>query len=127
MVASFNGLDLGFVFWMNTSANPKARQINAYAGANGLEVIDHGSRGGSTIASGALFGILRASLGAAEQQFRQLQINGSPFALVDTLGATWTGVILLQWEPEGRVYPAIGPGGLPLLCRKYRAEFLHVF
>jgi hypothetical protein len=126
-MASFNGVDLGLVFRMNTAANPKSRQVNTYAGANGLEIIDQGSRGGSTDAEGAIINQTPYGLAAVDQQFRALQLDGSPFALVDTLGTTWPGVILVQYKPEGRVYRVIGPFGLLYFGRKYRAEFLHVF
>jgi hypothetical protein len=121
-MASFNGLDLGLIFAMSTAANPKARQVNAYAGANGLEVLDHGSRGGSSAVEGALAGSTPAGLAAAEGTFRSLQIDGGGYVLVDTLGNSWFNVILVQFNPVGRVGIVAGGG----YARRYAMEFLHV-
>jgi hypothetical protein len=125
-MASFNGVDLGFIFFMNVAANPKAKQINAYAGANGLEVIDQGSRGGHTVVSGAIISRSAPGLAAAEQSLRALQVDGGAYALVDTLGTSWPGVILVEFQPEGRVNRIVGPFGGFFIGRRYRAEFLHV-
>lgn len=126
-MASFNGVDLGFIFEMSVAANPKGRQVNAYCGANGLEVIDQGSRGGTTAVSGAIISSSAPGLAAAEQSLRALQVNGGAYALVDTLGTTWPGVILVQYQPQGRVCRVVGPYGLYYIARRYSAEFLHVF
>jgi hypothetical protein len=125
-MASFNGVDLGFIFYMNVGPNPKARQVNAYAGANGLEVIDQGTRGGHSVVSGAIISSSAPGLAAAERSFLALQQDGGAYALVDTLGTTWAGVILVDFEPEGRVNRIVGPFGGFFIGRRYRAEFLHV-
>lgn len=121
-MASFNGANLGLIFEMSTSANPNARQINTYPGANGLEVLDQGTRGGSTTVLGALGGTTAGGLAAAEATFRSLQVDGGAYTLVDTLGTGWGRVILIQFTPVGRVYPVVGGG----YVRKYEMEFLHV-
>ena len=117
-MATFNGVNLGFVFEMNVQASPKGRQINAYAGANGLEVLDHGSRGGASYVEGAIISGSAPGLAAAEQSLRALQVDGGAYLLVDTLGTTWSGVILIQYAPKGRVCRAVGPGGLFYLARE---------
>lgn len=122
-MASFNGVSLGFIFLMNTAANPKSRQINAYPGADGLEVLDHGSRGGTTVVEGAIGSVSAPGLSAAEQSLRSLQVDGGAYVLVDTLGRSWGGVILVQYRPKGRVYLTINN----FLARRYDAEFLHIF
>jgi hypothetical protein len=126
-MATFNGVNLGFVFEMNVAPNPKARQVNAYAGANGLEVIDQGSRGGTSYVEGALISASPNGLAAAEQSFRALQVDGRSYLLVDTLGTTWPGVTLIQFAPKGRVCRAIVPGGLLYYARCYHMDLLHVF
>lgn len=123
MPAYYNGVNLGLIFEMPVAANPKGRQINAYPGANGLEVIDHGSRGGSTFVSAALIGASTQQLRALEQQLRALQVDGGAYPLVDDLGTTWPGVILVQYQPTGRVFLTVDN----YLARRYRAEFLHVY
>lgn len=127
-MASFNGVDLGLVFEMNVAPNPKARQINTYAGGNGLEVLDQGSRGGSSYVEGAVISPFQSGLGAVEQGFRALMVDGGAYTLVDTLGTAWPTVILVQYSPKGRVYRAIGygPVGILYYARKYRMELLHV-
>ena len=120
-MATFNGEDLGFIFAMNTAPATKSRQINTYPGANGLEVIDLGTRGGQTVLDGALFAANAASLAALEQSFRTLQEDGGPYNLVDTLGTAWSNVILVAFAPQGRVFSVVGGA----LARKYHAEFLH--
>lgn len=122
-MASFNGFDLGFIFQMPVAANPKARQINAYAGANGLEVIDHGSRGGTTFVEGAFGSSTTAGLSAVEQGMRSLMVDGRAYILVDTLGKSWPGVILVKYQPIGPIRPTFDG----ILTRRYEAEFLHVF
>ena len=121
-MASFAGEDLGFIFAMNTTPAPKALQINAYAGANGIEAIDLGARGGKTALDAALFASNAPSLAALVQSFRSLQQDGSPYILVDDLGTVWSGVKLITFEPVDRVYPIVGGG----YAKKYHAEFLHL-
>ncbi len=122
-MASFNGSDLGFIFTMSTSAAPKALQINAYAGADGLEVIDLGSRGGRTVVEGGLIAPNPGDLAAIEGAFRTLQVNALTSTLVDDLGTPWPGVKLLLFEPRGRVCAMADSAGF---ARKYHAEFLHL-
>jgi hypothetical protein len=123
MGAFYNGVDLGFIFEMVVAANPKGRQVNSYPGANGLEVLDHGSRGGTTIVIGAIVAPSAQALASAEQQLRSLQVDGGAYTLRDDLGKYWPGVILIQYRPQGRVYLTVNN----YLTRRYDCEFLHVF
>jgi len=123
MPAFYNGVSLGFVFEMQVMANPKGLQVNVYPGADGLEVIDQGSRGGTTTLRAALVAASPQALAAAEQSLRSLQVAGRAGTLVDDLGRSWPGVILRQYRPQGRVCLAVNN----YLARKYDAEFLHVF
>ncbi|WP_435005155.1 hypothetical protein P12x_003049 [Tundrisphaera lichenicola] len=121
-MASYNAISLGLIFSMPVSANPKARQVNTYPGANGLEVIDHGSRGGATFVEGAIVASSAAGLASAVQTFRALQVDGGAYTLVDTLDTAWTGVILTRFQPVGRIYNTANNG----LAQRYVAEFLHI-
>jgi hypothetical protein len=123
MGQSFNGVSLGLVFEMAGPApNPNGRQVNAYAGADGLEVLDHGSRGGTTVVEGALVASSGPGLAALEQSLRSLHVDGGGYVLVDTLGQAWSPVILARFQMAGRVQIVAGGG----FARRYTAEFLHV-
>jgi len=127
MAASFNGISLGLVFTMPVTTNPNARQVNAYCGANGLEVINMGSRGGHTVLEGAIVAAGPSALAAAEASLIAMVRDGGAYTMVDSLGTAWPGVILVTFQPKGRVYPVVGfPPGL-YVARKYDAEFLHIY
>jgi len=125
-MASFNGVDLGLIFEMNTAAAPKAFQVRAYPGANGLEVLDMGSRGGMTTAEGAVFAGSPTALAGALASLRALQVDGGSYVLIDTLGTSWSGVKLMLFQPIGKVFlMAVGPPGG--YGKMYHAEFFHTF
>lgn len=123
MPASYNGIEFDFVFVMFPSANENARQINTYPGANGLEVIDHGTRGGSTIAQVGFLGPV-ATINASMETFRDLQLGGQPHTLVDTKGRSWPNVILVGLR---EIAPA-RPISASVASYAIRAEltFLHI-
>jgi hypothetical protein len=122
-MASFNGASLGFIFEMNPNPNPKARQINTYPGATGLEVLDQGGRGGTTTVLGAVLGGSPSGLDSAISTFRSLQQDGGQYTLLDNLGRSWSGVILVAFNTVGQARPLVGGG----YAKRYEAEFLHVF
>jgi len=126
MPAYYAGLDLGFIFIMNTAASPNSRMLNAYPGANGLESVDLGSRGGHTLVEGGIVAASAGGLAAVEAAFRGLQVNGLASVLVDTLGTAWPEVILDQFVPIGPVRPVVANLTGVYYCRHYRAEFLHL-
>ena len=121
-MASYAGFNLGLIFEMNTFPAPNARQINEYPGANGIEVIDMGSRGGRTTVVGGLGSATAGGLATLIQGLRTLQVAGSGNVLVDHFGVPWAGVILEQFAPVGRVQRG-GPGWV----QRYQASFLHTF
>jgi hypothetical protein len=119
---SFGGVNIfGSAVMMNTSVNPRRSQINAFFGVNGLEAIDGGSRGGSTVASGLLYGSSASALAASEALFRSFD-DGIARTLVDTFGASWAGVRLQSFQPWGRVKQS--PYGY--YFRPYQGRFLHL-
>jgi hypothetical protein len=125
MSAFFNGYSLGLVESMPVAPNSQARQINVYPGANGLEVINQGSRGKTTVAAGIAIGPSVAGLAAVEQTFINLVQDGGGYLLIDTLGRSWSPVILTKFQPHGRAKEVVGPYGLVYYGRAYDAEFLH--
>lgn len=119
-MASFNGTDLGIVETCITAQAPKERQVNAYPGVNGLQLIDHGTRGAVTSARGLFSASSRAALASVLNTFRGYHTAGGKATLVDTYGTSWSDVILVQFRPAGVIYTS--PGGF---CTRYEAEFLH--
>ena len=120
-MASFNAIFLGFNFEMNTVAEPSALQFLEYPGINGVGVINHGSRGGLTLAEGALFGVDAASLAVAIHTFRSMQVAKVKAVLIDQYGTAWPAVRLLDFQPYGRNEVLVGGG----FAKRYRAQFLH--
>lgn len=127
MPASYDGFSLGLIFKMETVGNPKSRQINSYPGADGLQVIDHGTRGRTTQILGALGASTPSGLAALEERMHQFQRAGRPSILINQFDVMFDGVILTMFRTQGRVQIAIG-GGLPRggYARMYIAEFLHI-
>lgn len=119
-MASFNSTDLGIVEVCNTVQAPKERQVNAYPGVDGLQLIDHGTRGAITQLRGVLAASSRSGLATLLGTFRAYHAAGGKATLVDTYGVSWTNVILVQFRPIANIYPV--PGGF---CTRYEAEFLH--
>lgn len=121
-MASFNSTDLGTVVEMTTVLSPKQRQVNAYPGINGLQLIDHGTRGATTRVRGILSGSGRAGLSTVFDTFRGYQTAGGKATLVDVLGKSWTNVILVVFQPIGQ--SGVMAGGVNY-CQQYEAEFFH--
>lgn len=119
-MASFNGVDLG-ICYIQTEANPSERQVNAYPGVNGLEILTMGSRGWKSHAQGTLFATSAAGLILLESAFRNLEANETVSLLVDTLGVVWANVRIDHYRPTGDAFP-VGIGGVG---RSYEMTFLH--
>lgn len=119
---SFDGVSLGPVCITRTYANPVARQINEYPGVNGLEVLNMGSRGGTTEAEGFLIATDLPSLGAAFATFIAYQRDGGAYTLFDSKGIEWPSVILADFRPDGMAKPALNFG----YVQAYKALFLHI-
>ena len=117
---SFNSTDLGIVEVCNTVQAPKERQVNAYPGVDGLQLIDHGTRGAVTSLRGVFSASSKAALASILGTFQGYHAAGGKATLVDTYGVSWPNVILVQFRPVGVIYPC--PGGF---CTRYEAEFLH--
>src|SRR4051794_25671014 len=121
-MATFGGTNIfGTAVSMVTSDNPRQRQLNAYFGLSGLEILDGGLRGRFTHVTGLLYGGSAAALASVELLFRSFN-DGVARTLVDTLGVTWQGVCLVSFQPHGRIRQS--PGGV--LFRTYKARFLHL-
>ena len=120
-MASYNGVDMGLVMTMDTVYSPHERQINAFAGVNGLQVINHGARGAETFAEGVLAAGTTFNLLLAMGTFRAMQLSGGTALLIDTFGNPWTNVILVLFKPKGPRLN-IQAGGQ---CIMYEMVFLH--
>lgn len=121
-MASYAGFGLGHVRSMPTRPAPKARQINEYPGADGLEVIDLGARGGTTHVTALLVASTTAGLVLLKQGLRTLQQAGTGNVLITVDGESFDGVILVDFEPGGAMRPCTGGW-----CEAYQATFLHVY
>lgn len=119
---SFAGTSLGYAVKMQTFAREVARQINSYPGVNGLEVLNMGSRGGTTNAEGVLYGNTLDEISTLMNQFINYQRDGGAYTLVDSKGTSWSTVILQSFKPASPVMPSWGGG----YAQQYTAEFLHV-
>jgi hypothetical protein len=119
---TFDGVPLGYGVKMRTAARPVSRQMNAYPGVNGLEVLTMGSRGGSTIAEGTLYGADLTVLNTLLNTFINYQRDGGAYTLIDSKGANWPLVILEQFEPVSMVFPSWDGG----VAQMYQAQFLHI-
>jgi hypothetical protein len=119
---SFGGINIfGTSVVMNTNDNPRARQVNAFFGISGLELLDGGSRGRFTDVSGVLAGASAAALSAAESLFRSYD-DGVARTLIDNFGMASSNVCLQSFHPSGRVKQS--PSGY--FFRPYQARFLHL-
>ncbi len=119
---SFGGSNIfGGAVTMSTADNPREKQLNAFFGVSGLEMLDGGLRGRMTHVTGLLYGASAALLASAEGQFRSFN-DGIARNLVDNFGVSWTNVRLEAFQPSGRVMQS--PSGY--FFRPYHARFLHL-
>jgi hypothetical protein len=119
---SFNGQQIfGFAVKMDTSDNPRANQLNAFAGLSGVESLDLGFRGRYTTVNGLLFGTNVSNLAVAVALFRSYN-DGLAYVLVDTLGVSWANVKLDTFQPSDRGMTMFGIG----CFKKYSARFIHL-
>jgi hypothetical protein len=120
--ATFDNVSLGPLCTTRTYGNPHARQVNEYPGVNGLEVLNLGSRGGTTEAEGLLYGDTLLDLAAAFGTFIGYVRDGGAYTLEDSFGVSWDSVILVDFRPDG-LAKLFTDGGF---CRAYKAVFLHI-
>jgi len=100
-------------------ANPRAQQIDAYFGVNGVRVFDGGGRGRTFQVRGLLVGSSIGELAAAEARFADYA-DGVARVFVDSRGRSWPNVVFKGEfipDPLGPL-PISGGWGLP-----YRATF----
>lgn len=121
-MATFDSVDLGYIQFMVTSPNAHARQVTAYPGVNGIEVLNMGSRGSNTVLQAAVSSSSLAGVSTALQTLGAYVLDGGAYTLVDNMGTTWTNVIMVSFQPTGRVVRSL-PGVYTI---KYEAEFLHI-
>lgn len=121
-MSSYGGAEIfGLAVQWSTTNNPRELQLNSFFGVDGLESLDGGSRGRTTLVAGVLRAPDSASLASIENNFRSLQ-DGAARTLVDGSGTTWEEVILENFQPQGRVRRAADG----VAFRPYRARFLHL-
>jgi hypothetical protein len=121
-MASFNGVNLfGLVISMSTGDNRRDSQVNSYNGLNGLEVLDGGSRGLTTVVHGVIYGSGLAGLAAARELLRGYR-DGNAYMLADSTGSAWPNVRLERFTPAEAIKQA--PDGT--CFQPNSAEFLHL-
>ena len=121
-MAIFAGYDLGMIEEIETFPNEKGRQINSYPGVNGLEILDHGTRGLRTTVRGVILAPDLPTLSADKQLLGGFVLDGGQYAMLDDDGTLWTNVILVKFQPTGRRFVLAGLVGV---AQRYEAEFLH--
>lgn len=121
-MASYGGLNIfGSGVSMSTSPLTRAQQTNSFFGLSGVEIIDGGSRGMATDATGFLYGNSLAALSASENHFRSMS-DGIARPFVDMMGTIWSNVLLQAYRPRGRIL--CSANGYYL--RAYQARFFHL-
>jgi len=103
-MATFNGDNIfGLIETMNTDDHPDDQQVNAFNGLNGVEVLTGGSRGFTTVVTGALFGELgtgRDGLTAAINFMRSYR-DRNAYVLVDNGDEVWSQVLMQSIKLTG--------------------------
>lgn len=119
--ATFNAENIfGVNVKMATADNPRAMQQNAFAGVDGMESLDQGSRGRFTVARGTHAGVGLGGLAVVQEACRAYR-DGRAYTLVDTRGVTWLYVQLVSYEPEGDIKYALSG----FYTQKYSLRFFH--
>lgn len=128
-MATFNGISLGLVTECYDEPNEKRRQINAYPGVNGLEMLDMGTAGGTIVVESLITATDMPALLSAEQVYFGWQ-SATAFQaqLVNNQGATYASVYLNKYIQKSRIKP--GPtadfGGSGGFARQVRFEFVYL-
>lgn len=122
-MATFGGASIfGRAVKVSTVRDPVERQENGYSGLNGVESLSLGSRGGMTTVIGLLTGAATSDLEAAEETIRSYN-DGIARTLVDSYGISWVYVVLVDYQPQGRIVRDPYRG----YCRPYVARFRHLY
>jgi hypothetical protein len=123
IIPLFNGEAIfGLDVIMQTVEPSRERQINAFLGINGVEVLDFGSRMRTTQVAGRLIGDSPGEVGVYETRFRNYR-NPYAYSLLTTEGILWNDVMLDTFAPQGRL---MGDGSTGQFWRSYHATFIHL-
>ena len=124
-MATFNAVFLGAAVESRTAAAPAAKQLIEYPALNGVGVNVLGGRGAYTEVHGVLCGTTILELTAAEETFRQMQVQAITATLMidypDGSFLTWANVMIVDFQTEGSIGFAPGWGW----ARPYTAMFFH--
>lgn len=122
-MATFNSVNIfGPSPTMVVQNRPRSSQTNAYAGQNGVEALDMGERVSTISVTGQLVGASLSALRTAEQTFRSYK-NGHTYLFVDTDGAIWSEVELLDFSHASRLIRDASGSRV----RRYTATFLIIY
>ncbi len=103
--ASFDGV---FIFGdsvrMVIPEAQRVAQVNHFFGLSGAELLDGGFRERITSVSGILSGINAAAVADVRDTFRSY-VDNIARTLVDTTGAVWPDVVMLEFSPGERIIP----------------------
>ena len=112
-VPTFGGVAcFGIVESMHTEGDPKAIQENAFAGVNGIQTLDGGTRGGRSQVQGAILADNVTNLGTAMASLQALQQTGTVGTFTDQFGATYDNCYIRMFKPVGKTMLAPGFGVL---------------
>jgi hypothetical protein len=102
-MASYRGSAIfGRAVRMKTADNPRAEQKNGFFGLSGIETLDGGLRGRTTVAQGVFTAYDYGTIAAAMESFRSFN-DGLAGTLVDTRNVSWLNVKLASFEPGDRI------------------------
>ena len=102
MAVSFdNNLIFGRSISVITDDIPRTTQRTAFAGLNGMAILDLGQHGRTSEVNCVLFGPDAASLNAAIGAIRNYK-DGNLYVFVDSYGNAWLNVMIESFRPAGR-------------------------
>jgi hypothetical protein len=120
---AFNGEAIfGFPVTMWTEDPEREKQINAFIGINGVEVLDLGQRVRTTHVKGRVWADTQAGLGAAFLPLR-LYKNGRAYTLFTTKGELWFNVQLHRLAEVERIFHDPYQG---VFYQNYTATLIHL-
>ncbi|MDQ3168425.1 MAG: hypothetical protein M3P94_07230 [Chloroflexota bacterium] len=119
-MAAFNGVTcFGVGAYSRARPNPARAQWNAFNGLHGRQRLALGGNGYTVEFEFLQTASDLATLAAYEQVFCDWLRIGTTANLVDTLGSTWPGAVLVAFEPA----EAITIESVGVVSRTYRALF----
>ena len=95
---SYGGVPIfGGAVTMRTADNPREKQVNAFFGLSGLETLDGGLRGRTTLVTGLLYGNTPSLLTPRPRRpSHSYTMSGVAKVLIDSLRTAWS-------EPSGSI------------------------